>query len=161
MSNHSQLPRSGFEIALEIIAAAILLIFALYLVTTWSEIPERVPGHFDASGTPDRWDNKDTLIILPLIALFLYGILSAVCFFSFKSETGKYPQEKALARFHNNRLMLSFLKVEIMLIFAYVGFRTIEIAEGASEGLGPAFLPVFLLIIFGTVTYFLLRLKKI
>ena len=60
-----------------------LLVLALYFAaaaTLWSELPQRVPIHFDFAGQPTAWARTSVLswFGLPLLAaattLFLYGI---------------------------------------------------------------------------------------
>jgi len=155
-------PRSNLEKILEAVSLFILIGSFLYLLINWGNIPEKVPGHYNFAGEPDRWDDKAVLFVLPGVSLFLYILLTAVSFIPHKNkEDNKISPERAHARWQNNRLMLTFLKAEIMAVFSFIGYRSIEVARGVETGLGEGFLPVYLIIIFGTLTFFLLRHRRI
>jgi hypothetical protein len=53
--------------------------------------------------------------------------------------------------------MIVALKAEIILLFAYLQQQTIQVALGKAEGLGIAFLPIFLILIFGTVGIYFVK----
>lgn len=49
----------------------------------YPDLPERIPLHFAADGTPDRWGEKSLLtwLLLPLIGAATIGVLYAVAWF--------------------------------------------------------------------------------
>jgi len=53
---------------------------AIYLALAWNKIPERVALHFNLSGVPDRYGNKNELLIilaiLTVVNIALYLLLS-------------------------------------------------------------------------------------
>lgn len=55
-----------------------LLLAALFgaSVLVWPELPERIPGHFSASGEVTRWDERSVWgwMLLPLLALGIAGM---------------------------------------------------------------------------------------
>ena len=151
----SDVPSSKLEMALE--AASVLGIAAGFamLVLYWTDLPDAIPRHFNASGRPDAWtDSKGTLLILPLVALALYAGLTVcvrvLCRIS--------PQAKAIQdpvrSYRMARSAIAWLKVEIVWVFAYIEWQTIQVSLGNAEGLGAAFMPVFLIVVLGTVGIF-------
>ncbi len=155
-------PRSGLEKSLEIAAIFFFAAGILYLALNWGTIPDRVPGHFNFAGEVDRWDGKSALFILPGAALFLYVLLSLITLIPHRpKKDGKISPEKALATWKNSRLLLTALKAEIIAIFMYLEWQTIQVARGNATGLGEGFLPVYLIIIFGTLIFFLLRQRRL
>lgn len=48
-----------------------------YLATSWSSLPEKVALHFDLKGNPDRYGNKNELLIMVL----LFGLMSIGVFY--------------------------------------------------------------------------------
>jgi len=159
---NSNPPRTGIEKALEIASIVILLAGVLYLILDWGNIPDRVPGHYNFTGEVDRWDSKGSLFVLPGAAFFLYALLSLITLIPYKpKKDGKMSPERSLAVWRNSRLLLTALKAEIVAIFIYLEWQTIEVARGNASSLGGGFLPVYLVIIFGTLTYFLLRQRRI
>ena len=64
-----------------------LLLLAALLggsAAAWPHLPERIPAHFDLSGTPDRWVETSWLswFALPLIAVELNALLYAAAVLS-------------------------------------------------------------------------------
>ncbi|RMB56628.1 DUF1648 domain-containing protein [Dokdonia sinensis] len=41
----------------------------------WSQLPEQVPMHFNLQGKADRWGDRSEIFILPIINIFLCGLM--------------------------------------------------------------------------------------
>ncbi len=58
----------------------VMTIPPIYLALAWNKIPERVAMHFNLGGTPDRYGNKNELLIMILVLtavnIILYLLLS-------------------------------------------------------------------------------------
>ena len=63
---------------IECACAAVILGMILGLLLFWSQIPDRIPGHYNSAGEIDRWGDKWELLLLPSCGVFLYCIISAV-----------------------------------------------------------------------------------
>ncbi len=50
----------------------------IFLIAVWNRLPEKVPGHFNASGEVDRWGSKWELLILPGIGAFIILFLQTL-----------------------------------------------------------------------------------
>jgi hypothetical protein len=145
-------------VALEISGALGLLFMFWVVVKNWSDLPEVIPSHFGASGKPDGWSGKSGLWILPAIGVLIYIGLTVL---------SKYPHiynyawpitpENARTQYRLSRQMIVVLKTEIVLIFAYIVWQTVQTALGKAGGLGGAFMPVFLLLIFGSIGWHLFK----
>lgn len=153
-----ELPRSAFENSLEFLAAlGILLMFAM-LAQYWPSLPERIPSHFGVSGQPDAWSGKSTLLILPVIAAVLYAGLTVLSRYPhLYNYAWPITEANAAAQYRLARQMIIVLKTEIVWIFAYVDWQTIQTALGRARGLGQAFLPIFLVMIFGSLGFYLYK----
>jgi uncharacterized membrane protein len=146
------------EIGLETAAALGMLTMLYVAITSWPLLPEIIPHHFGVSGKPDAWGGKWILWLLPGISLVLYVGLTIL---------GRYPhvynyprpitEKNAAAQYHLARTMIVALKAEIILLFAYLQQQTIQVALGKTEGLGVAFLPIFLILIFGTIGIYFVK----
>ena len=71
-----ELPRTRLEIYCEFFALVGLIAGIIYLVVTWPQLPEKIPSHFNFSGTPDSWAGKGSLLLLPGVSVFIYLMLS-------------------------------------------------------------------------------------
>jgi uncharacterized membrane protein len=153
-----QWPKSSLEIGLEAAAALGILTMLYVTIKSWPLLPETIPHHFGASGKPDAWGGKWTLWLLPGTSLVLYVGLTIL---SQYPHIYNYPwpitEQNAAAQYHLARTMLGALKAEIVLIFAYLQQQTIQVALGKAEGLGIAFLPIFLVLIFGTIGIYFVK----
>jgi hypothetical protein len=156
------LPRSRLEMALELAAVAGLLFFAWMLVDFWSDLPGRVPVHFNAAGQADGWGGRGGTLTLPVVGLVLYIGLSLL---------GRYPhiynypfkltRQNVERQYRAARALLAALKAEIVWLFAYITWRTIQTAMGDAGGLGRAFLPVLLAVLFGTLGIYFYLARRI
>ncbi len=144
---------SKFQLFLEIIGAAILISFVIFLVKSWSSIPEMIPGHYNAAGVVDRWGNKNEILMLPIIGAILYLGLTMITFFpQIWNVPVAQTQESNEAVYKCMKTMIIFLKVEIIGMFFYITFYSVNAMD-----LPMAFLPIVLLIIFGSLTYFIVK----
>ncbi len=154
--------RARLETILEVTALLFIIGPAVWLIYSWSEIPERVPTHFNFGGNPDSWGNKSSLIILPLISLFLYVLLTLVGQLirkqlrQFSGGQGQPPPLRLL----KTVTMLAALKAEIAWLFAYIAWASVTTARGEIDGIGAFALVVFLLLVAATVAYPLLKTDK-
>jgi len=152
------LSRSSFEKTLDIFGAMGLLFMIAMIAFYWSSLPERIPSHFGGSGRPEAWSGKSMLLVLPSISAVLYTGLTVL---------SRYPHiynyawpitpQNAATQYRLARQMVIVLKTEIVWIFAYLDWQTIQTALGHAQGLGQAFLPIFLLIIFGSLGFYLYK----
>ena len=53
-----------------------LLVFSIFFYTFYyyGKLPEVIPTHFNAAGTPDSWGPKGTIIILPVLSFGIYAM---------------------------------------------------------------------------------------
>jgi uncharacterized membrane protein len=69
--------------AVHLITGVLLVATVGLSVYVYPELPERIPLHFRADGTPDRWGDRSwlTWLLLPLIGAATIGLLYAVAWF--------------------------------------------------------------------------------
>lgn len=152
------LPRSSFEKTLDIFGALGLLFMIVMLAYYWSSLPERIPSHFGISGQPDAWNGKGLLLVLPSISAGLYiGLTILSRYPHIYNYAWPITPENAATQYRLARQMIIVFKTEIVWLFAYVIWQTIQTALGRAQGLGEAFLPIFLSTIFGTLILYLYK----
>lgn len=136
----------------------IVLVFALwgYLIMSWNALPNEVPGHYNAAGVVDRWGSKNELLIMPIIITILYALLTAVSFFpSIWNVPTKTTEENIEFVYINLKTMLILIKMEIVITFTYMMYCSVKMLS-----LGPWFLPLELIIIFGTIIYYIIKVCR-
>lgn len=129
---------------------------AVFLAAYWHRIPARVPMHFNAAGQIDRWGSQAELLILPVIAWLMYGLLTVVEQFPSAWNTGvKVTEENRERVYALLAHMLSTLKFLMVVLFAWI---TVWCA--LARPLPVWFLPVVLIALFGDMIYWLVRLFR-
>ena len=61
----------GLQVLLTLILVANVAVFA-YLFLRFENLPNLMPLHFDASGTPDRIESKNGIFALPIIGVTVF-----------------------------------------------------------------------------------------
>jgi uncharacterized membrane protein len=145
-----------YQIALDIVAFMLLAGMYIYLLVSWGELPDQIPGHYNALGEIDRWGRKTELIFLPGISTFLFLLLTGVSFFPSAWNTPvKVTDENRDRMYSSVRYLLGFMKIEIMAMFLYLLQNSMN-----AEPLPAVFLPVVMVAVFGTIIWFSVRMVK-
>jgi hypothetical protein len=139
----------------------------LLLVQTWSalwgphHLPARVPTHFDAAGTPNAWGSPSGMLLMPAVAIGVYLLMSVVARFpgSFNYPCRVTPQNRAQLEAVTLD-MLAWGKAEIGWLFAVLQWAFVHAAENGDGSVFPKILPVFMVGIFGTVIWSLVRIVR-
>jgi uncharacterized membrane protein len=139
----------------EILALAAL---AALCWLTWSalagpnRLPDKVPTHFDAAGNANAWGSPSGMILIPIIAAGLYVLLTIVARFP---SAFHYPVRTTpvnLPRLQAITLgMVAWIKAEMLCLFAVLQGVFIQAARSGNGALFGKVMPVFLVVIFGTI----------
>ena len=158
MQTKLEMPRTRIEIYCEVVAAAAVAFVIIYLSATWMTLPDKVPTHFNFTGTPDQWGSKYMLLLLVGIAFVLYAGLSILSRFP---HIYNYPfaitDENRQRQYLLARQMMTALKAELVCVFVFITWQTINVARGNARDLTIWFTPVFLVIVFGTIAIYFIR----
>jgi uncharacterized membrane protein len=146
------IPHTSQEVALEAIAIGGIFLVTVMVVLFWSSLPALIPSHFGVSGTVDAWGDKRTILIFPGVGLVLYVLLTVVRRYPHNfNYAWPITEQNVQEQYQLACSLLTWLKMEIMLLFAYLEWMTIQTALQQTAGLGFFFLPLVLVIIFGTI----------
>lgn len=152
-----KIKRRKLDIILNILCLIILFSTVLFLAVAWSKIPDKVPMHYDFTGNIDRWGSKLEIITLPIIAWIMYIFITIIERFPQVWNTGVKVTEENKERVYSTLLnLISTMKFIIVGVFMYLTVNTALNLE-----LSVWFLPIFILIIFGNLLYWLLKLLKV
>jgi uncharacterized membrane protein len=156
VEKHMKTERTGYDVFVNVICIGLLVGILVYLCISWSSIPAEIPGHYNAAGVINRWGNKEELLILPIIAWFLFIGLSVIERFPQIWNTGIQITQTNKERVYG--ILKNLLVTEKLLMVAAFCFITVN--SSLSKGLPVWFLPVFLLLIFGSIIFFIIKLMK-
>ncbi|MCI8991452.1 MAG: DUF1648 domain-containing protein [Eubacterium sp.] len=141
---------------LNILCLIIMVGMVLFLAAVWFEIPDKIPMHYGFDGTIDRWGAKSEIIIMPVVTggmyIFLTFIERVPQIWNIGVEVTKENKERIYSLVLH---LISTIKFIVICIFTYL---SVKIAIGG--GLPAWFLPVVLLVTFGDIFYWSLKLWK-
>lgn len=142
-----------------------IFLVALWALTiyTFLKSPKTIPTHFNVSGRADNYGNKQSLLILPILATIIYSGLTKLNkrphIFNYVT---KITEGNALRQYTIATRMLNFLKLSILVIFSLIVLLTYLTTIGVANGIGFWFLPFVLgLVLIPIVVGLSQSLKKI
>jgi hypothetical protein len=125
-------------------------------------LPVRIPVHFDLAGAPDRWGSRGTLWLIPLMAAVIYTLMTLVARypsgfnFPMRIKPATRPRLESIAL-----NLIGWLKVEVVGLFFWIQFQAIQYARNGRGELSPAFLPLVLVAIFGTIAGHIIAMRRV
>ncbi|OAS14601.1 DUF1648 domain-containing protein [Paenibacillus oryzisoli] len=157
-----QLAKSRIETVLDVISLLAFLGMIAYVAYEWHDMPERIPMHFNGKGEIDGWGNKMSLIAVPCIGVIIYVGLTLL---SKVPHVYNYPSQitsqNARGQYQNARLLINSMKTIILILFAFIEWSIIQSAKEGTAELNLWVLGFILLILFGTIIFFIIRSKQL
>lgn len=158
---HCNICNSNFDWVIELTALLALLAPIFLFLYYMPLLPEAVAVNFDMSGNPSAYGTKNSLVLIPTLAILLYGGLT---WLSWKPEVFKYPVQIT----HHNveiqyRIMyrlISRIKTILQLFLLYLTYGSISMALNNSGGFNPNILLIFLLLFITTLGYHIAKSFK-
>ena len=156
----SEYPYKNINKCLDIVG--LILVMALIIITFiyWSKAPDIVPTHFNFNGEIDAYGSKNTLFILLPIVIISYIVLAIlskypqVCNYCIEITPINKDKQYSMAS-----TFIKIINVEILALFLYIQISTI-IAMNNSKSLSIVFLPISLLILFGSIGVYIYKSVK-
>ncbi|HSI66084.1 MAG TPA: DUF1648 domain-containing protein [Planococcus sp. (in: firmicutes)] len=149
--------RTAFARFLDFLAIIVFSWVMIYLILQWSALPEEVPMHFDASGVPDGSGPGWTIYLLPLIGFALW---LGMAFLEKRPQIHNYlnlTEENMEKQYRNSSLLVNVMKNQILIFFSYLSWEIFQLAQGARETLGWMAVPGFMVVLFGSIFFFIVR----
>lgn len=136
-----------YDKVIEILCLLCLFGVIFYLVINWGNIPNEIPGHYNAAGEIDRITDKNSILVLLAVTWIMYIGLTAITHFPSIWNTGVTVTEENKGKVY--RILKYMLVTEKLLVVCIFSFLTIHSTMG--DALPAFFLPVFLTLVFGTM----------
>jgi uncharacterized membrane protein len=131
----------------------LLIALALYYLP---RLPEKIPIHFNGAGTPDGFGSKASVWIIPVTGVCMYFLLTVLAFFpQIYNFPVKITQGNAFVQYRLATRFIRILKTLLLVLFVYLNYKSLETAMHKASGLGKAFMPAFLLIVFGAIIFYI------
>jgi uncharacterized membrane protein len=127
----------------------------------FNDLPDRLPKHFNALGQADSYGNKNMIWLLPALGLILYiGMTILNKYPHVFNYPIKVTNENAERLYKSGTVTVRFLKTVVILSFAYLNFRIIKVGLNEIAEIGKLFIPIFLILIFGSIGIMIVRMMK-
>jgi uncharacterized membrane protein len=139
---------TAFDIALEVIGFIALMGIWMMLLYFYPKLPHTIPIHFDGAGKIDGYGNKFIIIFEPIVASVLFIGLSILNkyphIFNYSSQI---TPENAAYQYRLATRLIRYIKLVIVLLFAFIMYTSIQSAYTQTDGDGLILLPIFLALI--------------
>lgn len=141
------------QIALEIIGLLLFVGIIAFVLTQWDQLPARIPSHYNAKGEIDSWGDKNVILHVSTISVFIYVLITL---FSFLPGTWNIPvqtpEENKEKVYQYTMNLLVLVKVEFLTLFFCSIYYTATVQPE------PILLvPVSLLVIFCTIICYFVK----
>lgn len=151
-----EIKKNKFDIIINLLSLLCLAGTVVFLAITWNKIPDEIPGHYNAAGEIDKITGKNSLIALLLVGWILFIGTSIVEKFPQIWNTGVPVTEQNREKVYRIlKTMIGTLKLLLALVFSFLALHSTT-----GENLPFLFLPVFLILMFGSIVLFIFQLMK-
>jgi len=148
--------KNKYDIFVEMVCLTLLVGVSIYLYLNWRSIPDMIPGHYNAMGEIDRMGSKQELVVLPIIGWLMYLILTVIGKFPQIWNTGVSVTEENKERVYRiTKNLLNTVKLIMVAVFVYLIINSSQVIS-----LTVWFLPVFLILLFGSMIFFIIKLVR-
>ena len=148
---------SVYDIVINICCLLMLVGVTIFLVVSWKNIPAEIPMHYNFAGEIDRWGLKSEMIFLPIISWVMYILITVIERFPNVWNTGiKITEENKEPAYRILKKLISTVKLIIVAMFSFLSLQT-----ALSFKLPFWFLPVYIVILFGDIFFWIWKLIRI
>lgn len=151
-----KIKRNGYDIFINAACPVLLLGILVFLALRWRDIPDRIPGHYNAAGVVDRWGKKGELLVVPIISWIMYIGMTLVECFPHIWNTGARVTKQNEARVYR---IIKNLIGTMKLLFV-LNFTSLTMNSSFSRALPQWHLPVLLMLVFGSLIFFIIKLVR-
>ncbi len=145
--------RTWYDYLTESGCLLLLIGTSIYLAVAWAGIPSEIPGYYNALGQIDKFTGKGSLISLLLVVWIMYLGMSVIEKFPQVWNTGVAVTAENRNRIY--RILKDLLKT--MKFFVVSVFTYLIVNSAIAMPLSPWFLPVFLVLVFGSLAFFMVK----
>jgi uncharacterized membrane protein len=152
-----------YETRLNYLSLALLVALIGLSIYGVAILPDQIPVHFGLSGQADRWGSSKTLFLMPVVCLFVQGILwfarhAPVEMMNFP---GPRTPENTARQIENTGYLFATLRALIALLFLGLMADWISAANVGDGGLGLWPMLLFLGLIFVAIGFFMVRAYRL
>lgn len=139
---------------LEFAGVVLLIALWIWVWTSYKDLPNEIPAHYNFKGEADSFGGKATIFLLPAIATFLFVVMTIINRYPHHfNYLTKITEDNALHQYTIATRMIRTLKTVIVWIFGILAYKTIRY-DGDDSGFGAWALMILLGSVFITLIWF-------
>ncbi|MEX2596079.1 MAG: DUF1648 domain-containing protein [Salibacteraceae bacterium] len=151
----------GLDIALEAASLLAVIVSIVLPIAFASELPDRIPIHFDETGHADRWGKSGELYYFTGIVLVIYIMLTLL---NRTPHLFNYPlkitEENAQEQYTIAVRLLRWIKLITTVGFCAIVYRLIHNAMDGSDYLPPFWMFIFIGLLFVAIIIYFATVQK-
>lgn len=147
--------------ALDIIG--VLLIISLCIITfiEWRNAPNIIPTHYNFQGEIDAYGSKNMLFfLLPIVVILYIGLYVLAGYPEVYNYAIRITEENKERQYNMASTLIRVLNIELVLTFTYIQLKQATSIFSETDNLSLWFLPIVLVIIFGTLAFYIYKSVK-
>lgn len=157
MKGNIKVKKSKIYHLMDLLCILCLFCIFIWIIAVWKDIPNKIPVHYDLAGNINRYGNKIQILYLPIISSVLYLMTEVLEKKPHTWNVGVKVTEKNQTQVYQTLLyMIGTLKWLVVFGFSYM---TIYSILGTPLAVG--FIFGYLIMIFGSLAFWLVKLYKI
>jgi uncharacterized membrane protein len=154
------LEKTVYDYALDYGAFLALALSTFYAIYAFNALPDSIPVHYDASGTPTRFGSRFSLFTLPVVGFILYfGFIVLNKRPDIFNYTVEITPENAKNQYTLACKVMRLVNFAMSLGISFIIYETVKSSLTGDFSLGVWFLPVFLMGMFLPIIYYFVKLK--
>lgn len=142
---------STFQRIMELIGITIILVLIFHVITSYTSLPDKIPGHFNAQGEITRYGSKAEILIMPIFGILMYIGLTLIQI-NPKVWSVSSREDVETKVYHNLKSMIISLKVQLIGFFLYIAYNQIK---GTNLSIDATI--IFISIVLMTLAFFITR----
>jgi hypothetical protein len=150
------------DYVLELLSLLSVLCTIVLFVIFWIEAPKSIPIHYNIYGIADRFGNKTTLIILPVMSVVTYAGLTFLNKFPYIFNFPvKVTEQNRLILYKNTTKMVRWNKLIICLLFAVIVWQQIGIIRNHYNKLNNISIFILIAYLILCFIFFAIKMNKV
>ncbi|MBM7644833.1 magnesium-transporting ATPase (P-type) [Scopulibacillus daqui] len=129
--NHRPISKSKIEKLHDLACVIVIIGMFVYTVLSILQMTDTIPIHTNAKGEANGWGSRWMCLIMPFIIVILYIFIG---FLQKYPKKYNYPDRlsgnNAYAFYRHSKILVSWIKLEVVLNFAYINWCFVKDALG-------------------------------
>ncbi len=157
-----KVPYETIDLILDVLCITLLVIMWGYVITTYGELPDEIPTHFNGKGEVDGHGKKTFIWSLPAISTFTFLLMFVLNKFPhLHNYMTNITEDNALKNYKLSTRFVRFINAVVLLIFAYITYTVSRTHVDGVDPLGVWFVPITLLVVFIPIIIYFIEFRKI